>query len=291
EQELRASVEHAVNARVQTGDDAREVAAPGSDHAPAAREMRTATVPPSSTAAAPNALPTTSSSGAIALSSAGSLLLDAMNVPHQEQGPVIHVAHPLLAMPAQEPSLLAHAIEQAITRSGVFYESHVARWADNDFPASELAQEPQADWRGPSPASTAEPPTSQALVLPHADAPLLVRQQLEAHEQHRLVVITELWPGQRARIEFEEPGHTRDHADEDAPEHHDRAWSTRVDLTLESLGPVSAIISLRNDSIECRLSVASRDAQSRLSEARQDLDSALRRRSLELTQCSVTHER
>lgn len=297
EQQLQASVEHALSDPGPPGESARDAPRPASDHtqAPSSRwtpgsASASGLLPPPASTRAPAAT-TPFAASAIALSPAGSLLLDAMHVPHHEQGPMIEVVHPLLSMPPQEPAELARAIERAVTRSGVFYDSHVARWAENDFPATELAREPQAAWSAASTAPSAGHAGAQAPALPHADAPALLRQQLEAHEAHRLVVTTELWPGQRARLEFEEPGHTRDHARGDAPEHYDRAWSTRLEITLPSLGEVHAVISLCNDSVECRVSVASRDAQSRLDEARHDLDAALRRCSLELAQCSVSHER
>lgn len=298
EQQLPATVEHAVNTS-STGNEEGVPALPsvGSSRVPS-NMARTATA--SSTSSVPTPLATamrgatalsSSPASSIALSPAGTLLLDAMNLPHQEQGPVIHVVQPLLSRPPQEPAELARAIEHAVTRSGVFYESHVARWAENAFPPAELAREPQAAWTAPSATAAAEHATSKGAAVPHPDAPALLRQQLEVHEAHRLVVMTDLWPGQRARLEFEEPGHTRDHGRDDAPEQFDRAWSTRVDLTLPSLGGVRAVISLCNGTVECRLSVDSRDAQARLGEARQDFDEALRRCSLALAHCSVSHER
>lgn len=225
----------------------------------------------------------------IAISSAGTLLLDAMNVPQQERGPVIHAPNALLSSPPHDPPALARAIERAITSSGVFYESHVARWADNDFPAAELAREPQASWAVASP-ERAPPGASPGVTLLHEQAPTLLRQQLEAHEAHRLLLTAELWPGRQATLQFEEPGHTRDHAGGASPQEGERLWSTRIDLTLESLGNVTAVVALRNGEIQCNLRVGTRDAQARLNDARSDLDAALRRQSLALAQWAISHE-
>lgn len=267
------------NARADPERDSNDAVVSNDEHAPGTYATRAAPggspVGPATAAPAP-------SLGAIAISSAGTLLLDAMNVPHQERGPVIHAPAPLLASPPRDASVLARAIEQAITRSGVFYESHVARWAENDFAATELAHEPQSSW---ATAAGSEPPP-----LPHDQVAVLVRQQLEAHEAHRLLLTAELWPGQQASLRFEEPGHTRDHASETSPQDGERIWSTRIDLTLDSLGEVTAVIALRNGQIHCNLGVGTRDAHARLDDARADLDEALRRQSLELAQCAISHE-
>jgi hypothetical protein len=73
-------------------------------------------------------------------------------------------------------------------KSGLFYESHVAEWAQGTRPQAELAAEPQA--RGMAPPS--DPATAQ-----------LINLQLNAHEQARVAWQGQLWPGQELRWEIE----------------------------------------------------------------------------------------
>ncbi|MDQ6620901.1 MAG: flagellar hook-length control protein FliK [Pseudomonadota bacterium] len=253
---------------------------------PSSHSTLVTTAPTRMVPVSPELAPTLSRAGQIALSPGGALLLEALNLP--ESGPAIRPAAPLLASPPHEPAVLAHAIEHAIVKSGLFYESHVARWAAQEFPLANLREEPQASW-SVSPSST---PAHDAAgpAATHPDAPLLVRQQLEAHEAHRVVLAAELWPGQHAKLQFEEAGHTREHSRE-VPELHEAApWSVRIELSLPSLGPVNAVISLANGRVECRLNVLSRHAKGRLDEARQDLHAALQDHDLPLSHCLVQHD-
>jgi len=127
----------------------------------------------------PRAIDTTSLPGAqygraaeIALSSAGALLLEALNLPDENvlttsragatvgraperSGPIVRNAAPLIAGAPIDAPALAQAIEKNIVRSGLFYESHLARWAANDFGRAELEREPQAAWQ--THAADAEP--------------------------------------------------------------------------------------------------------------------------------------
>lgn len=71
---------------------------------------------------------------------------------------------PVLTAAAGNPALLASALQNTLSASGLFYESHLAEWAEGSRPLSALLQEPQAQ--------TAE---SQARQPPNglADAALL----------------------------------------------------------------------------------------------------------------------
>lgn len=230
-------------------------------------------------------IPTPASASRIALSSAGSLLLDALKAPDEHGTPTVRPHAPLLASPPSDAPTLARALEHAVTRSGMFYESHVARWAHDDFAVEELAQEPQWHWNASPPSDSVTKPVS----LPHSDAPLLVRQQLEAHEAHRVMLDAQLWPGQPARVVFEEAGHTREHTS-DGPSHACApAWSAQIDIVLDSLGPVSAVLALQGDRLDIRLNVADERAGDRLQHARRELEQSLAAGGIDLTRLAIGH--
>ena len=88
---------------------------------------------------------------------------------------------PLLGAASADAARIAAALQQGMEKSGLFYESHVAEWAQGTRARAELAAEPQA--RGMAPPS--DPATAQ-----------LINLQLNAHEQARVAWQGQLWPGQ-----------------------------------------------------------------------------------------------
>lgn len=262
------------DAAEQRGDDhpRAAIAQAGRPAAPPYRTSQTASTP----APAP--------ASRIALSIAGSLLLDALKAPDEHGTPTVRPHTALLPSSPADPGTLARAIERAITRSGMFYESHVARWANDDFPVEELALEPQWHWTAPGGADAAPQPGA----APHVDAPLLLRHQLEANEAHRVMLEAQLWAGQPARIVFEEAGHTREHTSHGPHRAAATPWSARIEIELETLGPVSAVLALCEDRLDVRL-IVGEHAKQRLQQATRDLEDALAGRGIDLARFVVDH--
>nr|WP_288120838.1 flagellar hook-length control protein FliK [Thiomonas sp.] len=92
------------------------------------------------------------------------------SVAAQRTGPVWAEPGP---MPAPQ---LAHALAQSVKSSGLFYESHLAAWAQGQLPLPELLAEPQGQLslllaRLPTPASAAPPAGMPAAVAVAVAAP------------------------------------------------------------------------------------------------------------------------
>jgi hypothetical protein len=144
---------------------------------------------------------------------------------------------PLLGAPGTDAGQIAAALRQGIEKSGLFYESHVAEWAQGTRTRAELAAEPQA--RGMAPPS--DPNTAQ-----------LINLQLNAHEQARVAWQGQLWPGQAMRWEIErdsaqpEPG---SHEGGDAPS----SWQSSLTLRFGQLGEVAAKVVLSGGQLHIRL--------------------------------------
>ena len=164
--------------------------------------------------------------------------------------------------------LLAGALRESLGKSGLFYESHQAQWIRGERSTNQLLEEPQNVLTGkslPPSASnqqaapsfpgfqkTQEPlrgtdmpafdsgskqaaSTSSDVALPVAKELLhLVQQQLHTLENHHLVWLGQIWPGQQMQWEIQgEPEHQARQQDE-------RQWSTEIELALPRLGDVHA---------------------------------------------------
>ncbi len=95
------------------------------------------------------------------LSPAGRLigeLLGRIGEPGEKAAPaVLNASRPLLAAPPQGTADLAPLLREALTHSGLFYESHQARWVAGQLPAAALQLEPQGKFSS-APATPGSPP-------------------------------------------------------------------------------------------------------------------------------------
>jgi hypothetical protein len=142
---------------------------------------------------------------------------------------------PLLDGPSTDAGALAQALREGLDKSGLFYESHVAEWADGTRARADLALEPQA--RGMPPPTT--PDTAQ-----------LINLQLNAHEQGKVAWQGALWPGQDLHWEVERDASSRQDggADDDGA-----TWQSSLRLRFGALGEVAARVVLAGDQLHIRL--------------------------------------
>jgi hypothetical protein len=179
---------------------------------------------------------------------------------------------PVLAAPSQDAAAIAPALRQALAKSGLFYESHVAEWAQGQRPLAELAAEPQMQLR---PANPAEPEAAQMINL-----------QLAAHEQGQVAWQGLLWPGQPMQWEISrdaphrEPSH--DGGDEAAP-----TWQSRLRLSMPGMGDIGATIVLTGDRVAMRIEPAQADAAALLQAHAQQLVDALAAAGTPLTALAI----
>jgi len=142
---------------------------------------------------------------------------------------------PLLDGPSFDAGAIAQALRDGIDKSGLFYESHVAEWADGTRPRADLALEPQA--RGMPPPT--DPDTAQ-----------LINLQLNAHEQGRIAWQGSLWPGQDVHWEVERDASSR----QDGGAGEDGAtWQSSLRLRFGALGELAARVVLAGDQLHIRV--------------------------------------
>jgi hypothetical protein len=183
---------------------------------------------------------------------------------------------------------LASNLGAAVAESGLFYESHQARWLSGQVDTASLLKEPQgrestallkALTTAPAESAESAAPATTAAASAGTKADLapvaerlqpLVHQQLDAIATHQLVWQGQVWPGQNMEWEIEDPARDSDGSG-DEPE---STWNTTLRLTLPSLGGVEARLHLTPAGIAVRLIAddsATRNtleaAESRLAEA------------------------
>jgi hypothetical protein len=181
------------------------------------------------------------------LSPAGRLLGSVLAAASKDGQPAAVAGHaPLLAAPGADPAALAHGLQRALSASGLFYEAHVAEWAQGRRPLDALAAEPQMATR---PASPLEPAAAG-----------LINQQLAAQEQARVAWHGELWPGQPLRWEVERrgsDGQPAGHGQDDAQP----VWQSRLALRFPLLGDLSASVTLSGGAVRVQLDAAPQAAE------------------------------
>lgn len=145
---------------------------------------------------------------------------------------------PLLLQGAPDPAGLAGQLQQAVDKSGLFYESHLAQWAEGKRPLAELMAEPQA--RHAPGTQPTDPSASQ-----------LINQQLATHESGQLVWQGQLGPGQQMRWEIarEEDDAAQGHGGQDDG----GRWHSGLRLRFALLGEVEASVSLRGARLHIEL--------------------------------------
>jgi hypothetical protein len=127
---------------------------------------------------------------------------------------------PLVATPDADTAALAAGLKQAFGKSGLFYESHVAEWAQGSRALAELAGEPQqqAAQNGARP-NPQDPATAQ-----------FISMQLAAQEQSQLAWKGQLWPGQPMEWDVQREAHGGGSDDGQA------IWNSRLRLRFPELG-------------------------------------------------------
>lgn len=97
------------------------------------------------------------------LSNAGRLIGNMLQLAQQGDMPTTLVGKTaLLAAPGASSAQIAGALQNAVTFSGLFYESHVAQWAMGTRPASDLLREPPAKHSLAAQGGNTQPPPADA---------------------------------------------------------------------------------------------------------------------------------
>jgi flagellar hook-length control protein FliK len=256
-------------------------AAPGIAAARVAAVDVTARGAPATTGLAPESV-------SIDISPTAVLIGEALREEPQKSTPTVRASAPLVARRDIAPQPLAAALQSSIEQSGLFYESHLQRWALQQYPQSALAREPQATAAQDVAAAanvvvdaTRNDEVSSAIA--HEPAPPLFRQQLEVLESRQLAWAGEIWPGQEADIHIREDD-VRDPAVTQA------AWRTSVMLDLPELGHVELSLTLQSNALRVQLQASDAARAAVLHAGTPVLRQALAGQAFAVTGLDISHE-
>ncbi|NML24999.1 flagellar hook-length control protein FliK [Zoogloea dura] len=217
----------------------------------------------------------------------------------------------ITAAPGNQEAInqLASRLGSAVSGSGLFYESHQARWLAGQIDTASLLREPQGKeaphgTRGTESGRSSPLPSLAAAitggdaaeassagsgatgVLLKAEAqPVaerlvpLVHQQLDALATHQVAWQGQAWPGQMMEWEIEDP-EGREGGEDGEP---DPYWNTTLRLTMPGLGGIEARLHLTPAGVAVRLIASEADSRDRLEAGQQRLADALAAANVPLT--------
>lgn len=249
--------------------------------------------------------------------SSTSRLLSALSQQQPEKGFVNATQKTPLWPTVQAPDSkqVAGALREALTQSGLFYESHQAQWIQGGRSTEQLLQEPQNQMpqnqmrkneipqsQVPNQATVSAEgrermaihsddaqrtlPAPQEVKTPEIPEHLrpLVQQQLNALETRQMVWQGFIWPGQIMQWEVherEQSAHNLGSVDDQ------RQWDTTVSLNLPKLGGVSAKLQFSSKGLGLILNADNPVAHKLLSNAAAQLVAALTENGISITNMQV----
>lgn len=195
------------------------------------------------------------------LSNAGKLIGTLLQA--SEEGQMSsHISAPraLVAQAGAPAGQVAAALQDAITYSGVFYESHVSAWAAGRLPTEELMKEPQAQ---------AGREAGGTINLLNQNDPAqnqlgqIINLQLNALDQQRVLWHGQVWPGQNMEWEISQDANDGKQQSADGQEA-PPSWQSVVRFEFAHLGQVSASIRLIGQQIHVQVKADSDEATAAL---------------------------
>lgn len=258
------------------------------------------------------------------VSAAGQLVADLTRQPVSSPP---RQAQPIVSEPPDSPESLTEPLARAVERSGLFYESHQARWVSGEFPLARLLEEPQAQTGKPQGnALPATPDDAHAEPAPAAVArPMTVVEDSDVREnapsdlskairdsEHKPVdkgselLARETAPLVRQQLETLETRHFtwlgeiwpgqpmrwqigEEPEGEAAPTAAEHEWDSRFALDLPALGNVGAELTLTGNRLRVRLSALDEGTVALMRDHGSELTEALRAAGIDALSFEVQH--
>jgi hypothetical protein len=217
----------------------------------------------------------------------------------------------LLAEATTDASLLGRMLQQGLRESGLFYESHLARWFGGDYKLGDLLKEPQGCLSPRLPQAGGQGAPVDEFVLggirsgaaeimealfkkagssmAHegiADQRALpiVGEQLSALQSGQLLFRGDLFPGQRLEWTVAER-----EAELSRFGGRERSWETSISISLPNLGPVTALLTLDGTRVAIKVTAENSAAVPALEDGRSLLVEQLEGAGLTPAEMSISH--
>ncbi len=180
---------------------------------------------------------------------------------------------PLSAGGPPDAGKLSEGLQRALGDSGLFYESHVAEWAEGKRSLQDLQREPQMQRQSAAQGAAQGQADAIAKTLggPDLSAAQMINQQLHTHEQGKVMWQGEAWPGQQMQwlVEREQQrgdeGSGKDgRRDGRDGEGADAVWRSGVRFRFPMLGKVAANVTLVGDQVHISVQSGSEDTAATL---------------------------
>lgn len=218
------------------------------------------------------------------LSQTGKFITQLLNQPASPATKAINETVPLLPAPPAtnaEKAQLSSQLQQALSTSGLFYESHLAQWLSGSRSLQQLRQEPQSRLPAPAPASTAATTADSASpIAPQTAA--LVQQQLHTLETGVIQWRGEIWPGQTLEWDVTEYPDNQEKKQAGEPSGKSGRWQTRIHLQLPNLGNITATLMIEPRGMRIRLDTDSDEITQQLKKEQLALANAMQTTGLAL---------
>jgi hypothetical protein len=188
---------------------------------------------------------------------------------------------------APDTADLAQKLHDSISKSGLFYESHVAEWAKGERPLADLMREPQmqrALQQGNESAARA------AANGPDLSAAQMVNQQLHTQEQHRVLWNGQAWPGQQMQWEVRREQREGSKGGGDSDAEPEQMWRSGVRFRLPMLGAVSAAVTLIGDQVHIQVQTDSGNSAMTLRAWSGQLESAMEAAGAQLSSLTISQD-
>jgi len=187
---------------------------------------------------------------------------------------------------APDTDALAQKLHDTVSKSGLFYESHVAEWAKGERPLAELMREPQMQrlLQQQGNESAARAATSG----PDLSAAQMINQQLHTQEQNRVLWHGQAWPGQEMQWEVRRDQREGGQGGSgDADGEPEQIWRSGVRFRLPMLGAVSAAVTLVGEQVHIQVQTDSDGSAVTLRAYASQLESAMAAAGAQLSSLTI----
>lgn len=171
----------------------------------------------------------------------------------------------------QNPMLVAataQALKQSVSKTGLFYESHLQALAQGEQNLDSLLEQPQ---------------NTQKQLLP-----TLVSQQLSLLESQKFSWSGEIWPGQVMQLDIAPVSEDNSHADEQTNSEEESApIESSLSLHLPLLGDIAVKLRMNGDQLAVQVQAAEADARAVMQSQQARLETALLAHVKTVSQLSI----